>query len=135
MVFAACNPKGKRDTIPGMGMRNDYIYSCTIVVLLTAAGLVGAYVGGAVGLVVFLVIAGIGFFGITRLADSRPCETRRLSKPANSEPIPVCLTRARRRGAGHNCPCSLSQPGLRLGLPSGYMPTLERPETSGLMKF
>ena len=74
MVFAACNPKGKRDTIPGMGMRNDYIYSCTIVVLLTAAGLVGAYVGGAVGLVVFLVIAGIGFFGISRLADSRPAK-------------------------------------------------------------
>ena len=53
-----------------MGMRNDFIYSCAIVALVTVAGLVGAYLEGAIGLVVFAVIAAIGFFGITRLADS-----------------------------------------------------------------
>lgn len=53
-----------------MGMRNDFIYSCAIVALVTVAGLVGAYFEGAIGLVVFAVIAAVGFFGITRLADS-----------------------------------------------------------------
>ena len=57
-----------------MGMRNDFIYSCAIVLLMTVAGVIGAYVEGAIGLVVFLVIAGIGFFGITRLAESRPAK-------------------------------------------------------------
>ena len=52
-----------------MGMRNDFIYSCAIVALTTVAGLIGAYIEGAIGLVVFIVIAAIGFFGITRLAD------------------------------------------------------------------
>lgn len=52
-----------------MGMRNDFIYSCAIVALVTVAGLIGAYVEGAIGLVVFVVIAAVGFFGITRLAD------------------------------------------------------------------
>ena len=56
--------------IPNMGMRNDFIYSCVIVALVTVAGLIGAYIEGAIGLVVFIVIAAIGFFGITRLADS-----------------------------------------------------------------
>ena len=53
-----------------MGMRNDFIYSCAIVALVTVAGLIGAYFEGAVGLVVFAVIAAVGFFGLTRLADS-----------------------------------------------------------------
>ncbi len=53
-----------------MGMRNDFIYSCAIVVLLTVAGLVGAFVGGGIGLAVFAVISAVGFFGISRLADS-----------------------------------------------------------------
>ena len=57
-----------------MGMRNDFIYSCAIVVLLTVAGLVGAYVGGGIGLAVFAVIAAVGFFGISRLADARTPE-------------------------------------------------------------
>ncbi len=57
-----------------MGMRNDFIYSSAIVVLLTVAGLVGAFVGGGIGLAVFAVISAVGFFGISRLAYSRTPE-------------------------------------------------------------
>ena len=57
-----------------MGMRNDFIYSSTIVVLMTVAGIIGAFIEGAVGLVVFIIIAAAGFFGISRLADSAPAQ-------------------------------------------------------------
>ncbi len=52
-------------------MRNDFIYTFAIVVVLTAAGLVGAYVGRGIGLAVFAVIAGIGLFGIALLIAPR----------------------------------------------------------------
>ena len=55
-------------------MRNDFIYTFAIVIVLTAAGLVGAYVGGGIGLAVFAVIAGITLFGIARLAAPRPAK-------------------------------------------------------------